>query len=80
MDDEYRLIDGNYSPKAIAYCKSKWGYLTLRQIKLHRCTRIQCTALEKMDCPYWENKAKRKRGNKDETERTGNSTNDGNKA
>lgn len=60
MDDEYRLIDGNYSDRAVAFCKTKHGYLTPRMIKVHRCLRIQCTGLERMDCEFWELRKRKK--------------------
>lgn len=62
---EYRLVDGNYSEKAYAYCKAKQAYLTLRQIKLHQCTRKNCCSLQKLDIPYWEQRKNRKKGKKD---------------
>jgi len=55
-----RLIDGNESENAVAYCKSKKGFLTAKQIRLHKCLKIQCTGLLKLNCKYWEERQKRK--------------------
>lgn len=51
-----RLIDGNESKKAVAFCKSKKAFLTAKQIKLHNCQEIKCTGLLKLNVPYWKNK------------------------
>ncbi len=55
-----RLIDGNESENAVAYCRSKKAFLTPKLIKLHKCLQIQCTGLMKLDCKYWERRQKRK--------------------
>lgn len=43
---EYRTIDDNWTKKPVAYCKSKKGALTNKQMKVHRCKQRQCMHLE----------------------------------
>lgn len=64
-----RLIDGNESDKAVAYCKSKHGFLTARQVRLHKCLQIQCTGLAKLDCQFWEDRQKLKERRKQRKEK-----------
>ena len=42
---EYRLIDGNWSPRAVAYCTYHHGYLTEPLMKVHKCRKRQCQRL-----------------------------------
>lgn len=42
---EYRLIDGNWSPRAVAYCTYHHGYLTEALMKVHGCKKRQCQRL-----------------------------------
>ena len=42
---EYRLIDGNWSPRAVAYCTFHHGYLTPALMKVHKCRKRQCKRL-----------------------------------
>lgn len=42
---EYRLIDGNWSPRAVAYCTYHHGYLTPALMKVHKCYKRQCKRL-----------------------------------
>ena len=42
---EYRLIDGNWSPRAVAYCTYHHGYLTEALLKVHKCRKKQCKRL-----------------------------------
>lgn len=42
---EYRLIDGNWSAKAVAYCTYHHGYLTEPLMKVHKCRKRQCKRL-----------------------------------
>ena len=42
---EYRTIDGNWTKKPVAYCKSKKGALTFKQMKVHRCKQRECIHL-----------------------------------
>ena len=42
---EYRLIDSNWSAKAVAYCTYKHGYLTEPLMKVHKCRKRQCQRL-----------------------------------
>lgn len=42
---EYRLIDGNWSPRAVAYCTYKHGYLTEALMKVHKCRKRECQRL-----------------------------------
>lgn len=34
---EYRAIDGNYSRNVVGYCTYHRGYLTEKQMKVHKC-------------------------------------------
>ncbi len=45
---EYRLIDGNWSHRAVAYCTYKHGYLTPALMKVHKCEKRQCQRLREM--------------------------------
>lgn len=42
---EYRLIDGNWSHRAVAYCTYHHGYLTPALMKVHKCRKRQCKRL-----------------------------------
>ena len=42
---EYRLIDGNWSHRACAYCTYHHGYLTPALMKVHKCKKRQCQRL-----------------------------------
>ena len=42
---EYRLIDGNWSAKAVAYCTYHHGYLTEALMKVHKCKKRECHRL-----------------------------------
>lgn len=42
---EYRLIDGNWSPRAVAYCTYHHGYLTPALIRVHNCRKRKCQRL-----------------------------------
>lgn len=39
---EWPLINGDWSPRPIAYCAAHKGYLTKNLKKLHRCTQRRC--------------------------------------
>lgn len=45
---EYRLIDGNWSSRAVAYCTYHHGYLTPALMKTHKCYKRQCKRLREM--------------------------------
>jgi hypothetical protein len=62
MADEllYKSIDHNYVKHPIAYCKAHKGYLTRKQMKVHRCVARHCIALRECDDSYWEERRKRK--------------------
>lgn len=42
---EYRLIDNNWSTRAIAYCTYHHGYLTEALMKVHGCKKRKCQRL-----------------------------------
>lgn len=46
---EYRLIDGNWSPRAVAYCTYHHGALTEALMKVHKCRQRQCKRLREID-------------------------------
>ena len=56
----YKSIDGNTIKNPVAYCKSHKGYLSLKQLKVHRCTSRCCIGLEKLDCPHWRERNRRR--------------------
>ena len=58
--DDYRTIDGNHAKEIIGYCKSHKGYLTEKQLRVHRCLRRQCTGLERIDCKFWQDRQEKK--------------------
>ena len=43
---EYRLIDGNWSSRAVAYCTYHHGYLTEALMKVHKCKKRKCQRLK----------------------------------
>ena len=45
---EYRLIDGNWSHRAEAYCTYHHGYLTPALMKVHKCRKRQCKRLREI--------------------------------
>lgn len=42
---EWKLINGDWSPRPVAYCMAHKGYLTKNLRKLHRCKQRQCMHL-----------------------------------
>lgn len=60
MTDLVRSIDKNMIKNPVAYCKCHKGYLSLKQMKVHRCVQRGCTSIEKIDCPYWEERQRKK--------------------
>jgi len=64
-DSLYGSIDGNLILKPVAYCKSHRCYLSKKQMKTHQCTRKACTGLQKLDCPYWHERERRKQAAKE---------------
>lgn len=46
--DLYELIDGNWSYYPVAYCDRKRAYMTLGQVKTHKCKERQCNRLCKV--------------------------------
>ena len=46
---EYKLIDGNWSSRAVAYCSYKDGCLTEALMKTHRCKERQCKRLQEIE-------------------------------
>lgn len=56
MAEWVRLIDGNYSDRAVGYCKSKKAFLTKKLMETHKCNIKKCTGFEKIDCEYWRQK------------------------
>ena len=59
---EFKTIDGNYTNKnPVGYCKYKKAYLTLAQMKTHRCTSRQCKRLIKRNHEYWNRKSDKKK-------------------
>lgn len=51
---EYKLIDGNWSPRAVAYCTYHHGCMTEALMKVHKCRERQCKRLK--DCIETEQK------------------------
>lgn len=60
MPKLYRSIDKNLIKQPIGYCKTHRGYLSLKQMRLHKCTKKGCTGFRKLECPYWEERQRRK--------------------
>lgn len=42
QDEDYKLIDNNYSPQPFAYCCYYASYMTRNQTILHRCKEREC--------------------------------------
>ncbi|MBQ8218438.1 MAG: hypothetical protein IJZ79_01475 [Bacilli bacterium] len=49
LEEEYMLIDGNYSRRPAAYCCFHRGYLTGNQIHLHKCNFKNCVQLKSLE-------------------------------
>lgn len=64
MDEETIaiLIDGNAVKAPVAFCHyyKHRGYLTPKLIRTHGCIQRHCGRLEKLDCPFWEDRKNRK--------------------
>ncbi len=57
-----KLIDGNLSSqKVVGYCRYHRGYLTVKQIRVHKCLTRQCVRLRKIPCEFWDKRAERKK-------------------
>ena len=58
LDREGSVLEtlyGSVAPeeKCVAYCRYHKVYLTVKQIKRHRCLLKQCPRLEKRAHPWW---------------------------
>lgn len=62
-DGKYIGIDGNIvkNPVAICHYRKHPGYMAIKQIKVHKCLKRECTRLEKLECDYWEERKEIKR-------------------
>ena len=48
-DEEFLLIDGNYTHYPYKHCKVHQGFLSRLQVELHNCEKIECTGLGEVD-------------------------------
>lgn len=60
MPDLFQSIDKNMVKSPVAYCKTHKGYLSTKQMKVHKCLQIGCTGLERLEHPYWEERQRKK--------------------
>lgn len=60
MPELFKSIDKNLIKKPIGYCKTHKGYLSLKQMRLHKCMKKGCTGFKKVEGPYWEERQRRK--------------------
>lgn len=60
MPDLFQSIDKNMLKSPVAYCKTHKGYLSTKQMKVHKCLQIGCTGLERLEHPYWEERQRKK--------------------
>lgn len=49
LEEEYLLLDGNYSHYPVAYCRRKKAYLTQGLTDTHRCFERECMHLERLN-------------------------------
>jgi hypothetical protein len=56
----YRTIDKNYAKNVVAFCHFHKGYMTVKQLKLHKCISKKCRRLQKTDYQYWEDRRAKK--------------------
>lgn len=63
-DTLYKSIDKNMIKNPVAYCKCHHGYLSKKQMKVHRCLSRGCTGLRKTDEEFWEERRQRKKAAK----------------
>lgn len=58
----YKTIDKNITNnKPVAYCRHYKGYMTVKQLRLHRCVRRDCKSLNRLNHEYWVQRAERKK-------------------
>ena len=57
---EYRTLYGSTSTNSCAYCYKHYKALTPKQLKTKKCLEKQCSALQRCEHPYWEQREKRK--------------------
>lgn len=60
MPDLFQSIDKNMVKSPVAYCKTHKGYLSTKQMKVHKCLQIGCTGLERLDHPFWDERQRKK--------------------
>lgn len=48
----------------VAYCRKHRGYITVNQMHRKECLKKQCWYLDKVDNPYWEERAARRAAKK----------------
>jgi len=49
QQEEYRLIDNNYSPQPYVYCCYYKGYMTKNQTMRHGCAARKCEQLKTLE-------------------------------
>ena len=57
----YKSIDKNMIKEPVAYCKTHHGYLSKKQMKVHRCVARGCTGLQETNEEFWEERRRKKR-------------------
>ena len=58
----YQTIDKNFTKsKPVAYCRHYKGYMTVKQLRLHKCVRRGCRQLKRLEHGYWTQRAERKK-------------------
>ena len=48
----------------VAYCRKHRGYITVNQMRRKACLKKQCRYLDKVDNPYWQERAARRAAKK----------------
>lgn len=58
----YRTLWGSETSesKVVGFCRLHRVHLTARQVETKQCSEKCCRSLKKWDCPYWDEKARRK--------------------
>lgn len=55
MPDLFQSIDKNMLKSPVAYCKTHKGYLSTKQMKVHKCLQIGCTDWKGWNIPTGRN-------------------------
>ena len=61
-EKQYRTLFGSEAStdKIVGFCRLHRVHLTAKQVETKQCSEKRCRSLKKWECPYWQDKERRK--------------------